>query len=325
MLNLIAEVLREPAFPAAEFELLKQGSITETEGYRSEPNARIYEELTRHFNRYPRSDARYALTTDERLAAFKDLTLDDVKRFYKDFYGASNGEIAVVGDFDAAQAKAQFAKIFGDWKSPAQYARFTNQYLEIAPVNQTIETPDKENAAIAARLNIKLSSENPDYAALLVANHIFGGGFINSRFMTRVRGKEGLSYGGSTRLTVSPLDEAGSFDASAISAPQNTEKVEIALREELARVIKEGFSAAEVEDAKKGLLLDRRRTRADDFALVEKTAALLGANRSFAFEENMDQQLKNLTVEDVNRAFRRYVTPDKLSVFKAGDFAKNKK
>lgn len=38
----------------------------------------------------------------------------------------------------------------------------------------------------------------------------------------------------------------------------------------------------------------------------------------------MDRQLENLTVEDVNRAFRKYVAPDKLSVFKAGDFAKAK-
>ncbi len=50
---------------------------------------------------------------------YKKVTLADVKKFYTNFYGASNAELAIVGDFDAAEAQKLIADLFGSWKSPA--------------------------------------------------------------------------------------------------------------------------------------------------------------------------------------------------------------
>lgn len=49
---------------------------------------------------------------DEPLALIKSVALDDVKQFYKDFYGASNGQMIAVGDFDEKEVAALTQELF---------------------------------------------------------------------------------------------------------------------------------------------------------------------------------------------------------------------
>ncbi|CAN5591062.1 pitrilysin family protein [soil metagenome] len=324
VLDLIGEMLRESNFPADEFEKLKAENLTGYESNLSEPTTKAIDAMNKQFNRYPKGDVRYQGTTEEAIADTKALTLDDVKKFHKDFYGASNGEVAIVGDFDVKTAQAQLTKLFGDWKSPSKFTRIPNEYFDIATVNQLIESPDKANAFFIARLNLKLRDDNPDYAALQLGNFMFGGGFLNSRFLTRIRQKDGVSYGGGSNLSASSLDENGTFFAQAIYAPQNADKVETGFREELARVLKDGFTAEEVAAAKTGFLQYRRQQRAQDNGLAGSLRNQLFLNRTMTFEDNLDKQIAALTAEQINAAMRKYITPDKISIFKAGDFAKVK-
>ncbi|MBP9663993.1 MAG: insulinase family protein [Pyrinomonadaceae bacterium] len=324
VLDLVAEMLRESNFPAEEFEKLKTENITALESQISEPTLKAIEAMSKHFNRYSKGDVRYPLSASEEIADIKALTLDDVKKFYKDFYGASAGEMAFVGDFDPQATQTQIASLFGSWKSQQKFTRIPNEYFDISAVNQSIESPDKANAFFFARMNIKLRDDNPDFPALRLGNFMFGGGFLNSRFLTRIRQKDGVSYGGGSGLSASALDESGSFTANAIYAPENAEKVEKGFREELDRVLKDGFTAEEVEAAKKGVLQYNRQQRAQDGALASMLRGQLFNNRTMVFEEDLDKQLAALTAEQVNAAMRKYLTPDKISVFKAGDFAKVK-
>jgi len=324
VLALAAEIMREPSFPAEEFELAKQAAITQAESTRTEPSAKASEELGRHFNKYPKGDVRYVETLDERIANLKAVTLEDVKKFYKDFYGASEGQIAVVGDFDQKEAHAQLEKLFGDWKNPSKFTRIPNPYFDVAAINKSVETPDKANAFFTVRLNLKLRDDYPDYAAVTIASEIFGGGFLNSRFLTRIRQKDGVSYGGGAFIGAGSIDEAGTFSAFAIYAPQNVEKVEKGLLEELDRALKEGFTAQEVEEAKKGYLQQLRQGRTEDFSVAAILRNNLFLNRTMDFDDAFEKQIAALTVDQVNAAFRKYITPDKISIFKAGDFAKAK-
>ena len=324
VLALAGEIFREPSFSAEEFELLKQASITQAESTRTDPGSRGSEEMSKHFNKYPKGDFRYQETLDERIADMKAVTLEDVRKFYKDFYGASTGEIAVVGDFDQKETQAQLEKLFGDWKSPSKFTRIPNPFYEVVAINKAVETPDKAAAFFTARLNLKIRDDYPDYAALELAAEIFGGGFLNSRFLTRIRQKDGVSYGGGAGIGAGSIDEAGTFNAFAMYAPQNAEKVEKGLMEELERALKDGFTAQEVEEAKKGYLQQLRQGRTEDFTVAGKLRNNLYLNRTMDFEDNLEKQIAALTVEQVNAAFRKYITPDKISIVKAGDFAKAK-
>ena len=128
----------------------------------------------------------------------------------------------------------------------------------MAAENRSLETPDKANAFFIAGQNLKLRDDDPDYPALVLGNYMLGGGFLNSRLAVRIRQKDGLSYGVGSQLQASPLDPSGSFTTFAIYAPQNEAKLEAAFKEEIARMLKDGFEAKEITEAKSGWLQSRQ-------------------------------------------------------------------
>ena len=324
VMKLVAEILKEPSFPQAEFDQLKQESLTAFDNERSEPQSVAFRALGAAFNKYPKGDIRYSATLDEDIADTKAVTLDDVKKFHKDFYGASAGELAIVGDFDESVIAPLVSDLFGSWKSAKSFTRIPSEYFDIAPVNKSLETPDKANAFFIARLNLKMRQDNPDFAAFTLGDFMLGGGFLNSRLAVRIRQKEGISYGVGSQFNASALDESGSLLAFAIYAPQNVERLEAAFKEELQRVITEGFTADEIAEAKKGWLLARQRTRGQDGSLANTLQSYLFLGRTFAFDDEMDKKVQALTPELVNSAMKKHLTPDNISIVKAGDFANAK-
>ena len=190
---------------------------------------------------------------------------------------------------------------------------------------QRFETPDKSNAVFSARQNMALNDDDPDYAALLVANNIFGGGALKSRLGDRIRQKEGLSYGVGSSInaddSIEGKDDAGSFAIQAIAAPQNMARVEAAAREELARLVADGITAAELQDAVSGLLTEREQGRANDAQVAGMLQDQLYFGRTMQFTADLDARYRALTVDQVNAAIRRHLDPAKLSTFTAGDFA----
>ena len=80
--------------------------MTKLETSRTDPQDVASRALQRHGNPYPSGDPRYVQTVEESIAANNAVTVDDVKRFHTQFYGASNAELAIVGDFDADATRA---------------------------------------------------------------------------------------------------------------------------------------------------------------------------------------------------------------------------
>ena len=193
-LDLLAEVLQSPAFPPAELETLKRAAIAGVEQSRTDPRSVVVRAQQRYENPYPKGDDRYAPTVDEEIAELQAPDVDALKRFYREFYGASAAELAIVGDFDAPAVKAQLERLFGSWNSPAPFTRVPQPLIVKKPTAQTIEMADKANAFFYEQTGFALTDKDPDYPALLVANHIFGGS-ANSRLGHRIRQKDGISYG----------------------------------------------------------------------------------------------------------------------------------
>ncbi len=323
-LRLQAHVLQEASFPEAEFEQLRQQWIVGIEAGRNEPQALASQAVDEYFDHWPKDDPRAVLSIDEQLAQLKAMKLDDIKAYHRDFYGASHGELAIVGDFDKAAVGKTIAATLGGWQSKGAYARILDANVDREAKRQAINTPDKENGFYTARVNMDLRSDDPDYAALELANFIFGDGGLKSRLMDRIRQKDGLSYGGGSSLYVNDLDRAAHFSISAIAAPQNLHKVEAAVRDELARAVKSGFTPAEVAGAKSGLLQQRLQNRSQDGVVAGAWTNFLNLDRTFMWSKEHEDKLKALTVEQVNAAFRKHVDPAKLVVVVAGDEAKMK-
>ena len=324
LLRLAAEALREPAFPATEFEKLKRERL---DGARREhgPIRRTSREraLERWNNPYPKGDVRYVPTFDEELAEIKAAKLDEVRGFYTRFIGGANAELAIVGDFDPAAMKTLVTELFGAWKSPSPFARVPNPYRPPAPTVLTAQTPDKANATVFGRVPVKINDRSDDLPALIVVDKILGAS-PESRIPDRVREKEGLSYGIQTWIAPSSFEENSQLNLYAIFAPQNRERIRTAIGEELARALKDGFTEAEVADAKRSLLQARRIARAQDTTLAGGLVQQAYLGRTWDYAQKIDDGIAAVTVDRVNAALRKYVDAAGFAWSYAGDFAKAK-
>ena len=81
------------------------------------------------------------------------------------------------------------------------------------PINQSFATADKANAYFLAGLNLYVSDDDADYPALVLGNYLLGGGFLNSRLATRIRQKEGISYGINSGFAASSYEPHAAWSA----------------------------------------------------------------------------------------------------------------
>jgi len=318
-LRLALEILREPAFPASDFDQIRKQRIAQIDRGRTEPNTLVSQTLQSDLSSYPRSDVRHIRTIDEEIEDLNKITLDDVKQFHQRFYGASQGELVVVGKFDTAAVEKAAADLLGTWKSASPYQRIASNYKDVQRINTKIETPDKENAQFSAGIRLRMRDSHPDYAAMVMANYMFGGG-ITARLPDRVRNREGYSYSVSSSFSAPVDGDAAVFSASAISNPANTPKVEASFVDELTRTVRDGFTAAELSAAKKAIRDERIGSRSSDAGLENLISSREQWGRTLAWDEQLDAKLEALTLDQVNAAFRRHVNPAAVSIVKGGDF-----
>ncbi len=324
-IRLTGEMLRKPSFPENEFEKYREEYLSGVEQQKSEPAALANLAYNRITNPYPKGDPRYVMTFDEETAAVKALSLDQVKNFYKKFYGGSNATCAIVGDFDKPQIEKVLTESFGDWKSPSPFKRIEDNYIPVASRTETINTPDKANANFVAGYGFPMRNDNPDYPAITIGGYMLGGGFLNSRLATRIRQKDGLSYGVGGRFFASSMDENGGFSANAIYNPENVEKLEKAFREEIERASKDGFTSEEFEAAKAGWLKSQKVSRSSDGTVASRLNQYLFMGRDMNWDADFENKVDKLSLADVNAAIKKYLDYSKMIVVKAGDFNKASK
>jgi zinc protease len=323
-LRLAAELLREPAFPPAELDLLRQESLARTEDSRSDPAQKASTALQKHLRPWPKTDPRYTESPEEEIQSVRAVTLQDVQSFYQDFYGASAAEAAIVGDFDAKEIQGLVGELFKGWENKQPFTRLVTTFEDRPAHTEAIEAPDKESANFQAGLRVKMRDDSPDYPAMVLGNFMIGGGFINSRLATRLRQKDGLCYGVGSFFSASSFDEDASFGSRAIYAPQNAERLMAGFREELDRAVRDGFAAKEIAEAKQGWLQGRVVSRATDRELAGTLAAREYQGRTLAFDEALEKQVAALTGDAIGAALKKYIDPAKISTIQSGDFAKAK-
>jgi len=322
LLMLIADVLQRPTLPESEFIQLKHQAITALRSQMSEPNAIASRAMARHFNRWPKGHPHYVGSFEEDLSALEAVTLAELRAFHQTFYGAGSASIAVIGDVDTEEIRTQMEQQFGQWNAVQPFTRIATPYRATPATREVIAVADKPNAFLIARLAVPVGQEHADYPALVLGNYILGGGSLKSRLADRIRQREGLSYGVGSRFNASALDENGHFMAYAIAAPENIGKVELALKEEVARMLKDGIEQAEFDQALDGFLKARQTARANDRELIGTLAENLYLGRTMEHSARFEAALQALTPEKTRETLARYLDLNAISLFMAGDFAK---
>ena len=318
-LKLAVEMLREPGYPEADFQRVWQQRVKQLEIPPTEPVQLAAETLNRHLTPYAPGDAFYPNKREEQLVLLKAVTLDEVKRFHDQYYGANYGEFAAVGPVDPAAVRKDLAEILGNWNTAMAYKPPAPSPKKVAPIDIKIETPDKANAQFVAGLTFAMSDGDPDQAAMMLASYMFGGS-ITSRVSDRIRNREGLSYGANAGIGIPARGSSASLNASISLNPVNGPKVEASFVDELQKTVKDGFTGQEVNAAKKAYLEQRAVGRASDTALASLLVNHEDLGRTMKWDDDLEKKIAAMTADQVNAAFRRHIDPAALSIVKAGDF-----
>lgn len=324
ILNLVNEMIKQPAFSQQEFDKLKEEQLASIDQQRSEPQAIASNLFEKTLNPYPKEDFRYVMSFDEEKDALNKLTIDDVKNFYNRFYSTNNATVAIVGDFDEPSLIITLNNLLDKWGAPVLFDRAKDLYFDVTPVNEKINTPDKANAMMLAGMNLELRDDDADYPALVIGNYMLGGGFLNSRLATRIRQKEGISYGVGSQLQASSQDKSGGFFTYAIYNPDNSERLIEAYKDEMNKMVKDGFTKEELADAVKGYIQARSVSRSQDRELCARLNNYIFLDRTMKWDEDFEKKIQALTVEQVNAAMRKWINPEKISYIQAGDFNRKK-
>jgi len=318
-LELALDVLRNASFPEDQLDEYRRRGLASVESARQEPTAVAQQTLARHDNPWPADDLRYTPSFDEQEAAYKALTRDALVQFHDRFYGAGRVRLAAVGDFDPAAVEQSLTKGLQGWKQAPAYTRVDDPYHAVPAKRFDVSLPDKANAFYLSTMPVKLQDIDPDYPAAMLANYLLGSS-ETSRLWMRVREREGLSYNVRSQLSASSYEPSGAWTLYAIYAPSTRARLETAIKEESERVLRDGFTAAEVKDGIDSLMNLRHLARAQDRRLVGAWSDYLDLDRTFAFAAESDRKLKALTAEQVNAALRKYFKPEDFSTAVAGTF-----
>lgn len=319
VLALVGELLRESSFPEAEFETVRAGGLALLGEAQTDPQMLAITAAIRKLMPYGPENVRYVATIPESIEKLKALTVADVKRFHAELMGASNAELAVVGDFDPKAVEAFVTSTLAPWQSPVPFERVAMPYQANTEGVEVIDTPDKEGGFVLAVQRFQMQDTDPDYPAWRLFNFVLGGG-AGSRLLERLRQKEGWSYGAFSQLQASPLEASGALLAGALVNPQNAKRALDALIEETNKLLKEGVSEEELSKAQAASQNAFETTLADDDWVAEKLMAGLFTDRTLAWEQGFNDALMKVTAADLVRVLGKgTIDPQRFGTVIAAD------
>lgn len=323
LLDLMSDVLNNPAFPEEELETLRQQYLANYEQQLSDPQALAQLTVIRKLRPYEPGDPRYTPDIEENIELVRGVSVDDLKNFHQQFISGANGELTIIGDFDLDEVTSVVDTLVKDLPGSVAYQRLQRPAVEVSEDLQRIETPDKENATYFAGTVLPIGDDHPDYPAVMIGNDILGGGgALSSRLGDRVRQQDGLSYGVGSFLQPSTHDDRSELLIYAISNPANVPKVVEAIREEMDRIRKDGITEDELQKAVSSYVQSQRVARSNDASLAGLLEKNADAGRTMEFVEEFEAKVQQLTVEEVNAALVKYIDPKKIFTVTAGDFSK---
>lgn len=324
VIKLVGELLKSPRFDDADWKVLKQQALAELETQKTEPSVWASTELARYQQPYASSHPLYTQHIDEAFQNLSTLELSTLKNFYATHINTQFSEWSLVGDAPLEESKQQLEEAIGNWKTEATYTRLDRKVYNAPAKILTKSIPDKANALLQGQLLFAMQDTHPDYPALVAANVLLGGGFLNSKLATRIRQKEGISYGVGSYLKTSSDEPYTEWRIYALFAPQNQARLLQAIREELTKMQQETIAPEELKKALEGWLESRKLMRNQDSKLAPQLAEWTRLKRSPAQIKALEDQVRKVTPAQVQAAVQKYLKPNEWVFSLAGTFPANK-
>ena len=311
LLDLFADVLLHPSFPAADFARVKDQRLVTLVQQRDQPGAIAARAFASTFWG-PHPYGHWLLGTEEALAA---TTREDLARFHATWWRPGRAELVVVGDVSRAELQAKLERALHAWKgSPPPPAKPADH---AAPATRTVLL--EKSGAPQAFLILGMPGferASPDYVPAEVAFQILGGGMA-SRLFRNLREEKGYTYGMYAHPEARKLGGASVLGGSVKADVTGKALVEV-LRE-LQRMREEKPSDRELADAKASLVLSLPA----DFSTAGSIASKLAEEVIYGLPDDYwtryVDEVEKVTGEDVQRIAAKYLDPARLLTVMVAD------
>lgn len=322
-LNLLTDLLENPKFDNAEFNKLWTERKRIYESTKQDPQTVCASSLANLTTNYPKGHPLYISSKEEKLEELSKVTLEDLKKYYNNFYGANNSLSVFVGEIDKKQVSSFLEKTFSRWNSKWPFSEIVAEYYDVKSITETVQIPGKTYAALAGNVPLQLSQKDPDYAAVMTANNILGGGrFKESRFATQLIEKNGMSDNAASYSEANYKTKQGAWGFGASFNPLYKNRLDSTLHEVIEKAISNGFTRNEMKRSVKSMLNNRKTLLDSDNYLVYLVVDYMRDGRDLRDFTDFENKTKALKLSDVNAAMKKYFDMSRLVIVYAGDFNK---
>jgi len=312
----LADLIRNPSFPADELEKMREQVQAGLEMDRDQPSENAYREFYRAV--LPAGHPYRVASFDEEEAGLKSITRDDLMAFHKARYTPQTLVLAVVGDVKVDEVRALVDRYFGDWQGP-EFKPLTFPEVSAKSDKVVKSIPDKSEVDIYIGGPGGLKRTDPDFYAAQIMNLILGGGgALNSRLGDVVRDKNGLAYNIYSSFHAST--GAGPWYVALGVNPKNTDKAVELVKQEIARMRDGGATQREVDDAVAFVTGAHAITLETNAAIAGELMDTEYFKLGLDYPERVTGLYRAITLEQVNAAAKKYLNPDKLVVSIAGPY-----
>ena len=314
-LNLAADMILNPTFPASELNKLKQRMKVQLQQQRSSPFFLIQE----RFNRAIYGDHPAAVTSPT-LESLDKITSETLANWHHEHYLPQNAILGIAGDIKAADL-LQMLNGMPPWERtdrkvgdpPATHA-VAERHIYVVDRPGSVQT----DVSIG---NITISRTDPDYVPMVVMDRIVGGG-ASARLFMNLREEHGYTYGAYSRLVARRF--AGPWIAEGSMRTDATAGAMAEFMNEINRIRDQKVPEKELEESKRSIVASFALSLEDPNQLLDYALTLKAFGLPADYWDTYPAKIMNTTAEQVQQVARKYVVPGNLQIVAVGDATKIK-
>ncbi len=250
----------------------------------------------------------YASSISGNKTSIKQISREELLKFYHRNYVAKNALIAIVGNLTQAKA-ATIAEQLSD-----RLAQGEAQTPLLAPLfphlkNHVIKIsyPSKQTTIFLGQVGIAI--KDPDYFPLIVGNQILGGGILTSKLFNEIRNKRGLCYGINSGFI--PLKVAGPFLIVLQTRQDQAKKALSLTRQTLKNFLTQGPTSKELQNAKQALTGSFPISISNNEAILSAIEKIGFYQLPLDYLETYQQKINAVNLDQIKKAYRR-IQPEKM-------------
>jgi zinc protease len=303
-LDLLADVLLEPTFPAPALERERQVQLA---GIRAQKD-HLLQSASLAMRRTLFGERGYGLDASGNEGSVQSIQAADLKAFHQRLAVPNNCVLAIYGDVKADEVRTAVEKAFVSWK-PAAPPTLDFGLWTLDSIQRVTETRDKKQAVLVIGFRGTTVHDADRYPLELLQEACSD---LGSRLFMRIREKLGLAYyvGAQNVLGLAP----GYFAFYAGTTPEKAGLVETELLSEAELLRAEGLTPEELKRAKAKIIGQRKIARQDlgGFAMANALDELYGLG--YAHTDAEDPRYEAVTLDEVKAVARKYLKPDALVI-----------